>query len=253
MTFIRLIVGAVILIAGRQLYWFFVAAAGFVAGLDLATRFLKGESELVILIIALTAGFIGAVLAMFIQRIAVAVAGFILGGFALTAVLDLLNLSTGRPIWIFYLLAGVIGAVLVSVFFDWALILLSALTGAALIVPLLEISLPLQILAFLGVNIFWLKDRQRLARGPLYGGGLTIAFVAVVALLYIAMGFGDLWYRFHLVFFTNDFWSAEGYMLRLFPQSFFADAAIFCGLFAVAGALICGGAGWWIKRKSESP
>ncbi|MBN1176239.1 MAG: DUF1461 domain-containing protein [Dehalococcoidales bacterium] len=110
------------------------------------------------------------------------------------------------------------------------------------------------LLAYVLVNVFWLKDRRRLARGLLYGGGLSLVLIVAVVLLDVFWGFGDLWYRFHLVFFTNEFWYAEGYMLRLFPQEFFADAAVFCGLFTAVGAMVCGGVGWWLKSKSsQSP
>ncbi len=106
------------------------------------------------------------------------------------------------------------------------------------------------ILAYAGLRLFWLKDRRRLARGLVWGGGLTLVLILAVVLLDALLGFGELWYRFHLVFFSNEFWSAQGYMLRLFPQDFFADAAVFCGLFTAVGALIIGGLGWWLKRKS---
>lgn len=104
------------------------------------------------------------------------------------------------------------------------------------------------VLAYAGVNLFWRKDRRRLAWGLIFGGGLTLVLVVAVVLLDTLLGFGDLWYRFHLVFFSNEFWSAQGYMLKLFPQKFFADAAVFCGLFTAVGALILGGVGLWIKR-----
>ncbi len=153
MVLARLIVGAVALITGRRLYWFFVAAAGFVAGLTLATRFLQGESELLIIIIALAAGLIGAVLALFLQRVAVAVAGFILAGYVLTALLELFRLSFGRLDWIVYLAAGVIGAVLVSVLFDWALIILSSLAGAVLIVQSIELQPLITAVLLLGLLV----------------------------------------------------------------------------------------------------
>ncbi|MBA7677115.1 hypothetical protein ES703_85363 [subsurface metagenome] len=105
------------------------------------------------------------------------------------------------------------------------------------------------ILVYAGVNLFWLKDRRRVAWGLIFGGGLSLALVLAVVLLDTLLGFGELWYRFHLVFFSNEFWSAQGYMLKLFPQEFFADAAIFCGLFTAVGALILGGVGWWSKSK----
>ncbi len=105
------------------------------------------------------------------------------------------------------------------------------------------------VLAYAGVNLFWRKDRRRLAWGLIFGGGLTLVLVVAVVLLDMLLGFGELWYRFHLVFFSNEFWSAQGYMLKLFPQNFFADAAVFCGLVTAVGALILGGLGWWLKSK----
>lgn len=105
-------------------------------------------------------------------------------------------------------------------------------------------------LAYTGISLFWHKDRRRLLRGLVWGGGLTLILILALVLLDTLFGFGDLWYRFHLVFFTNEFWSAEGYMLLLFPEVFFADAAVFCALVTAIGALILGGAGWWLKRKS---
>ena len=109
----------------------------------------------------------------------------------------------------------------------------------------------LYILAYVLVNIFWLKDRRRLMWGLIYGGGLSVVLIAAVALMDVFWGFGELWYRFHLVFFSNEFWYAEGYMLRLFPQQFFADAAVFCGLFTAVGALIAGGIGWWVRKRES--
>ena len=36
---INLILGGALLVAGRKLFWLFVGAAGFVTGIQLATRF----------------------------------------------------------------------------------------------------------------------------------------------------------------------------------------------------------------------
>lgn len=138
MVIARIIVGTISLIAGRALYWLFVAGAGFIVALTLATQFLQGESELVLIIIALGAGFIGAVLAVFAQRLAVSIAGFLMGGFALLTLFDIFNLSVGTLDWVLYLIAGIAGAVLVSVLFDWALILISTFAGATIIIQALD-------------------------------------------------------------------------------------------------------------------
>lgn len=68
------------------------------------------------------------------QRLAIVVAGFVAGGylaFRLAAAAG----WTAEPVlpWIVALLGAVIAALLVSLLFDWALIVLSALTGAVIL------------------------------------------------------------------------------------------------------------------------
>jgi uncharacterized membrane protein len=82
-----------------------------------------------------------------------------------------------------------------------------------------------------------------------WGGGLTIAILLALVLLDTLYGFDRLFYQFHLLFFSNTFWSAEGYMLLLFPEGLFIDAATFGALATAAGALVLGGAGWYIKYR----
>jgi hypothetical protein len=72
----RSIVGAALLVFGRKLFWLFVAGIGFIAGLNVATSYLKGSPQWLILLLALVAGLIGALLAVFAQSIAIGIAGF---------------------------------------------------------------------------------------------------------------------------------------------------------------------------------
>jgi uncharacterized membrane protein len=72
-----------------------------------------------------------------------------------------------------------------------------------------------------------------------------------MVILNLFNGFDELWYRFHLLFFTNEFWSAEGNMLLLFPEQFFFHAAVFCVCLMIAGALVMGGVGWWMLKQAE--
>jgi len=104
-------------------------------------------------------------------------------------------------------------------------------------------------LGYIGLNLFLWKDRRRLARGLVGGSVFTLAVMLALVLLDTLMGFGQLWHQFHLVFFSNLFWSAPGYMLRLFTQGFFYDAVIFGAALVVVGALIIGGVGWWYMRR----
>ena len=130
---INLLLGAVLLVAGRKLFWLFVGIIGFVTGMQLAARFWNGP-EWTAIIIGVIVGIIFALLAVFIEALAIGVAGFLAGGFILTAFTNMLGLNDGFLFWILYAIGGIIGLVLILLLFDWALIILSALAGASLIV-----------------------------------------------------------------------------------------------------------------------
>src|SRR6266542_5136965 len=74
------LIGIVILLFGRKLFWLCVAAIGFAAGVELAPHLVQDPSALLSLTIALLLGIIGALLALFLQKIAIAVLGFLAGG-----------------------------------------------------------------------------------------------------------------------------------------------------------------------------
>jgi integral membrane protein (TIGR01906 family) len=102
-------------------------------------------------------------------------------------------------------------------------------------------------LIYVGVALFWWRDRRRLAWGMVGGGGLTLA-------LMIALDFDQFFLQFHLLSFANDFWQlnpATDYLLMMFPQGFWFYATLFCALGTAAGALILGGLGWWQLRKTK--
>ena len=131
---INLILGGALLVAGRKLFWLSVGAAGFVTGIQLATRFRQG-SEVLAIIVGLVIGVIFALLAIFLQAIVIGIAGFLSGGYVLTILVNMLGVDvTGPMTWIVYIIGGVSGLILVSVLFDWALITLSSLAGASLVI-----------------------------------------------------------------------------------------------------------------------
>ncbi len=139
MAILRFIIGAAVLTLGRQLFWIFVGAAGFALGITFATRFVQGVPDWAVILIALAAGVLGALLAVFVQELAIAVAGFVSGAYVLFTLLETFNLDGIPLVWILYIVAGVIGAILVVALFDWALILLSSLAGASLIIQSLRL------------------------------------------------------------------------------------------------------------------
>ena len=132
LSVISLILGVALLVAGRKLFWLFVGAAGFVTGMQLATQFWQGP-ELLAIVIGLVVGVIFAFLAIFLQSVAIGIAGFLAGGYILTVLAGMIGLNQGAFSWIVYIIGGIIGVLLVIYLFDWAIITLSSLAGASLI------------------------------------------------------------------------------------------------------------------------
>jgi len=146
MIILAIAVGLALLFFGRQLFWLFVAGAGFAAGLALATDLFQGQPDWLVLAVAVIAGVLGAVLSIFLQRLAVGLAGFFTGAYTVLTVVARLGYQDW--VWIAALCGGILGALLVIVLFDWALIILSALTGALLVVDKLRLEPSLELLAF---------------------------------------------------------------------------------------------------------
>lgn len=123
--------GFFLLFWGRRLFWFFVVVLGFLSGSALAAS-VWGQSGPWFLAIAAAGGLIGALAALFLQRFAIRAAGFMAGGYLAYYFSTGMGAGTQGASWLIYLIGGIIGLFAASLLFDWALIVLSALTGAAL-------------------------------------------------------------------------------------------------------------------------
>jgi uncharacterized protein DUF4203 len=127
------LIGVIILFFGRKLFWLCVAAVGFAAGVEITPHFVHEPSTLLALSVALVLGLIGALLAIFLQKIAIAVFGFLGGGKLAGAIAAAFFVQHAQYSGITFLIGGIIGAILLLTLFDWALIVLSSLVGAHLI------------------------------------------------------------------------------------------------------------------------
>ncbi|MGI9114057.1 MAG: hypothetical protein DLM52_02695 [Chthoniobacterales bacterium] len=126
-------IGVVILFFGRKLFWLCLAALGFAAGVQLASHLVPQPTPLLQLTLALLLGFIGALLALFLQKLAVALAGFLAGGRLAVGLLSTFLVDYASHNWLAFIVGGIIGALALLFVFDWALILVSSLIGAHLI------------------------------------------------------------------------------------------------------------------------
>ncbi|MGA9120565.1 MAG: DUF4203 domain-containing protein [Bacteroidota bacterium] len=138
-TIVLLLFGGLLLLFGRKLFWLFVAVAGFLIGFTYLPGILGIQSENAALITGLICGLACGVLAVFIQKIAVGVAGFAATGFLAMNYAGELFHTTGDARWVIFVAAGIVGAVLVHWLFDWALIVISSFVGATLIDQALHI------------------------------------------------------------------------------------------------------------------
>jgi hypothetical protein len=128
-------IGIMLLAWGRRLFWIFVVCVGFVAGLQMAHQAFGLQTGWVVWAVASLFGLVGALLALFFQTLAIVFSGFAAGS-TIAAYLAVLMGFAGVPL--IGLIGGIIGAVLLYALFDWALIGLSSLAGATLVVQSLN-------------------------------------------------------------------------------------------------------------------
>ncbi len=162
---VRLLVGGVLLILGRKLFWLFVAAVGFAAGWAVATDLLNVQPEWLALVLALAVGVVGALIAQFVQRVAIGLAGFLAGAFLALSLVRLLDLQAAWWGWLAFLVGGILGAVLLGAAFDWALIGLSSLAGAMLVAGALNLSSTGHLLVLIGLFLVGVIVQSALHRG----------------------------------------------------------------------------------------
>ncbi len=130
--------GGALLLAGRRLFWLFVGAIGFIIGVEISIRLFRGN-ELGTVLAGFGLGVLLALLAIFLESVAIAVAGFLGGGYAALSLADLVGLHTNAGLGIAFVVGGIIGLVLILALFDWALITISSLAGASMVVSGLQL------------------------------------------------------------------------------------------------------------------
>lgn len=137
---IQILLGISVLFLGRKLFWLFVGVVGFITGALLAGLLFQGSSGWLVFIVALACGVLGALLAVVLQRLSIAVSGFLAGGYVSVVLVRHWGWITHAHPWGPFVIGGIIGAILLSIIFDPALIVLSSLVGALLIVQPLGIT-----------------------------------------------------------------------------------------------------------------
>jgi hypothetical protein len=152
-TIVGVLIGIAILFFGRKLFWLTVAAVGFAVGVEIAPLLVNEPSSLLALLIALVLGVLGALLALFLQKIAIAVLGFFAGGKLATAIAAAFFVHYAQYSTIIFVIGGIIGAILLLAVFAWALIVVSSFIGAYLIQSAIVLPPTGSTLVFIGLAI----------------------------------------------------------------------------------------------------
>ena len=152
-TIVGVVIGVVILFFGRKLFWLCVAAVGFAVGVEIAPLLVNEPSSLLALLIALVLGILGALLALFLQKVAIAVLGFFAGGKLATAIAAAFFVHYAQYSTIIFVIGGIIGAILLLAVFGWALIVVSSFIGAYLIQSAIVLPPTGSTLVFIGLAI----------------------------------------------------------------------------------------------------
>jgi hypothetical protein len=163
-TLFPILLGGLLLFFGRRIFWLFVGAVVFFAVMDAVPRFVH-HHESVIFNVAVGAGLVAAVAGYFLQKIAVRLAGFVAGAFVFNSLWEQYAGQASLPWWLPFVVGGILGAVLLSFLFEWALIVLSSLTGAFLIIQNVGLSPDLQVAALVGLSLIGVVAQAKMKQG----------------------------------------------------------------------------------------
>ncbi len=96
-------------------------------------------------------------------------------------------------------------------------------------------------------------NKHHLAQGLLGGGVLTLVMGLALG-VGILTGFESLFWNFHLLSFSNDFWlldPTKDYMIMMFPEPFWYDAFGFVAILTLGLAVVVGALGGVYLRISK--
>lgn len=153
------VVGVALLLFGRRLFWLFLAGTGFAVGAWLSVVFLQGQSESVKLGAAVALGVLGALVAFKAQKMAVSLGGFLAGAYIGNALWTAFQFPV--PGWVAPIVGGLVGMILLAALFNWTLIALSSLLGAALVYQNVTLAPPWPVIAFFALLVLGLSVQSR--------------------------------------------------------------------------------------------
>jgi hypothetical protein len=163
---LKILLGLLSLFLGRRLFWVFVGVVGFGMGVNVAAQLFAGAPQPTVLLIALATGVVGAMLAYFVQELVIVVVGFLAGGQIGAMVAAAALHHPGYVFGIPFIIGGIVGAILFLAVFDWALIWISSLLGAGLIVEGLNLAATAAVVAYVVLVAVGVAVQASWWRGP---------------------------------------------------------------------------------------
>lgn len=158
----NMIFGAIALLFGRKLFWAFVAIAGFLVGLELAAIVLATQPVWIQIFAGVALGIVGAIVAIVAQRVGFALAGFYALGYLSMIAGEAILPESNLLVW--FVVGGLLGAIIAALVMDEAIIVLSSFVGAAAIVTELTLVPLVALLAFIGLLIIGIAFQSRSLR-----------------------------------------------------------------------------------------
>lgn len=137
-SLIPLLIGGALLFFGGRFYWLVAGGVGFLFGTSIGSAPDGGVITGSALAMGILFGMIAAVASIFVTKFALGMTGFIVGGILFVRVMEAIGWNLGSTL-VAFLIGGLLGLILVIISQDWALIFLSVITGAGIIVNQLEL------------------------------------------------------------------------------------------------------------------
>jgi hypothetical protein len=138
MTMAYVIAGAILIVAGRKVFWLFLGLLCFLAAMTALQRWFPEISQTTLVLASLGIGGLGAGIGMMAQKTAVWIGGFVGGGFLAVMLVRMMTQGEGSTTLVAFLLGGVVGILLARILFKWVMIVVSSAIGALVICKVLD-------------------------------------------------------------------------------------------------------------------
>ncbi len=149
MLIVRGVIGGILLFLGHELNFLFAGAMAALLGLRLTWLLPAGWPWWADYAFIIALGVIAAVVVLLNERAGYFISGFLAGGLLLV---EYWAPDTMTVPWLPFVIGGVIGALVIGIFTDWALILVTSAIGAAYLLNLFVLNSTLEIL--IGAGLF---------------------------------------------------------------------------------------------------